>query len=197
MKRVSTILLAALLAQSAFSLTDVPVTFLGIPVDGTKSAMIDSLKNKGFAYAKTDMEYEFLSGVLNGKDVTLTIHTTMGKVDEVNVFYTNPLSSSRIRIEYNNLLLQLKNNGKYVELEAYEPISSASELRQRIETDPNAYYTAFWVRPQLSVEDYESGVPVSALTGQVWFDIRKFATDRYYISLNYVNLANKSADFGL
>ena len=47
-------------------------TFLGIPVDGTKSEMIEKLKAKGFKYETLD-ENDFLTGEFNGMDVHIFV----------------------------------------------------------------------------------------------------------------------------
>ena len=51
--------------------------FLGIPVDGTKSAMIQKLQAKGFRYNST---LDRLNGEFNGTDVSLSILTNNKKV---------------------------------------------------------------------------------------------------------------------
>ena len=45
--------------------------FLGIPVDGTKSEMIQKLKAKGFTPTKADRN--ILEGELNGRDVYVNV----------------------------------------------------------------------------------------------------------------------------
>ena len=58
--------LVLLLACSAVSYAQNEVTqFLGIPVDGSKSEMIQKLKAKGFRY---DSELDCLKGEFNGRD---------------------------------------------------------------------------------------------------------------------------------
>ena len=50
MKKVLVLVLATVLSlTTAYAQKDV-TKFLGIPVDGTKAAMIQKLKNKGFRY---------------------------------------------------------------------------------------------------------------------------------------------------
>lgn len=86
-------------------------TFLGIPVDGTKNEMIQKLKNKGFTYdAKTDK----LKGEFNGRDVEISVVTNKGKVYRIVVDEANYTRDEvQIKIRFNNLCEQFKNNPKY------------------------------------------------------------------------------------
>lgn len=85
-------------------------TFLGIPVDGTKNEMIQKLKNKGFTYdAKSDM----LIGEFNGRDVKISVVTNKGKVYRIVVDEANYTDEADIRIRFNNLFQQFKDNSKY------------------------------------------------------------------------------------
>ena len=56
--------------------------FLGIPVDGTKSAMIQKLKAKGFTYHQKD---DLLEGEFNGEKVNIAIVTQGNKVWRIAV----------------------------------------------------------------------------------------------------------------
>ena len=51
--------------------------FLGIPVDGTKSAMIQKLKAKGYTYNAT---LDILEGEFNGQPVFISVVTENNKV---------------------------------------------------------------------------------------------------------------------
>ncbi len=56
--------------------------FLGIPVDGTKSAMIQKLKAKGFTY---NQRRDCLEGEFNGRTVYLHVVTNNNKVYRIMV----------------------------------------------------------------------------------------------------------------
>ena len=60
-----------MLGVYAFAQKDV-TQFLGIPVDGTKTEMVQKLKAKGFKYNST---YDWLEGEFNGREVVLLIAT--------------------------------------------------------------------------------------------------------------------------
>ena len=85
--------------------------FLGIPVDGTKSEMIQKLKAKGFRW---NMEKECLEGEFNGRDVLIFAVTNNNKVYRIVVIDAESSDEINIKIRFNILCEQFKNNGKYV-----------------------------------------------------------------------------------
>jgi len=86
--------------------------FLGIPVDGNKSEMIQKLNDKGFTI--NPHEKGFLDGEFNGMDVHIIIATNNNKVRRIAVMDANPSSEANIKIRFNNLLQQFKNNKRYL-----------------------------------------------------------------------------------
>lgn len=88
------------------------LTFLGIPVDGSKRDMEAQLKQKGF---KKKYGHGLLGGQFNGEDVAVSIHTNHQIVDRILVAF-QPTTEHEIRIKYNRLLTQFKNNSKYSEI---------------------------------------------------------------------------------
>ncbi len=88
--------------------------FLGIPVDGYKSEMLQKLKEKGFTSATDGTD--LLVGEFNGKDVYLSIVTNNNKIWRIGVAYKYPVNETDIRIEFNNLIRQFQNNKKYIAL---------------------------------------------------------------------------------
>ena len=80
MKKVLCSFFMALLAVVMFAQKDV-TTFLGIPVDGTKSEMKKKLISKGFEVVPGQ---EFLKGEFNGTDVQVYIGTNNNKVYSLN-----------------------------------------------------------------------------------------------------------------
>lgn len=87
------------------------LTFLGIPVDGSKQDMEAQLKQKGF---KEKYGYDCLTGQFNGETVDVYIHTNHQIVDRIYVAFL-PTTEHEIRFKYNRLLTQFKNNSKYSE----------------------------------------------------------------------------------
>ncbi len=111
MKQIVTLGLAMIIAFATSAQKNV-TQFLGIPVDGTKTAMMQKLKAKGYTYnAKLDcMEGEF-----NGRNVTLHIVTNNSKVWRIMVSDAYPTrNETDIRIRFNKLCSQFSKNGKYM-----------------------------------------------------------------------------------
>lgn len=65
MKKILSVLLLLLLSISIYAQQNV-TKFLGIPVDGSKAAMIQKLKEKGFTYNTLTGDLE---GTFNGEKV--------------------------------------------------------------------------------------------------------------------------------
>ena len=86
--------------------------FLGIPVDGNKSEMIQKLKDKGFTIDPHGNDV--LDGEFNGIDVQIFIATNNNKVRRIAVMDANPTSEANIKIMFNNLLQQFQNNKRYL-----------------------------------------------------------------------------------
>lgn len=87
--------------------------FMGIPVDGSKTAMIQKLKNKGFVYYA---ERDLLEGEFNGEEVIVNPVINNNKVYRIAVIDKYERNETQIRIRFNRLLNQFINNKKYVQL---------------------------------------------------------------------------------
>ena len=92
--------------------------FLGIPVDGSKSEMIQKLKAKGYRYNST---LDCLEGEFNGSQVYLSVVTNNNKVWRIVVMDAVPSNEADIRIRFNALCRQFKNNQRYI------PVSPSSD----------------------------------------------------------------------
>lgn len=106
-------LMSLILPVALFAQKDV-TQFLGIPVDGTKSEMIQKLKDKG--YTISPYKKDVLVGEFNGTDVNIHIVTNNNKVCRIMVADANTMGETDIRIRFNKLLQQFKNNKKYLPL---------------------------------------------------------------------------------
>lgn len=98
-----------MLASICYAQKDV-TKFLGIPVDGTKSAMIQKLKAKGFTYNERK---DCLEGEFNGRDVEIYVVTNNNKVYRIMVKDKYGTDERQIKIRFNNLCRQFENNKKY------------------------------------------------------------------------------------
>lgn len=101
------LLFVALLANAQIEVTK----FLGIPVDGTKQAMIQKLKGKGYQYNAT---LDCLEGEFNGRNVYIHVVTNNNKVYRIFVEDALYTSEGDIKIRFNTLCRQFKNNEKYL-----------------------------------------------------------------------------------
>ena len=99
--------------------------FLGIPVAGTKSAMIQKIKSKGFQY---NYSRDCLEGEFNGTQVRI--------FDEIN-----------IRIRFNTLCKQFENNKKYVNMEIDHTIPEDEDILHQMLVDKKRYEAAYYQLP--------------------------------------------------
>lgn len=110
MKQILLTFFALLFATLSFS-QNLAVKFMGIPVDGTKSEMINALKVKGFNYNSNN---DYLTGTFNGMNVIVNVSTYKNKVDRIMVTNSEPINGQQIKSQYNELVSQFNNNEKYI-----------------------------------------------------------------------------------
>ncbi len=111
MKKTVALVFGLLLTVVSYAQKDV-TKFLGIPVDGTKAAMIQKLKAKGF---KHNVTFDYLEGEFNGRDVEVHVVTNNNKVWRIMVKDKYPTSKeSTIKTRFNTLCDQFVKNGKYI-----------------------------------------------------------------------------------
>lgn len=110
MKRILVLGIVLMLSAAAFAQKNI-TQFMGIPIDGTKSAMIQKLKAKGFKYNATD---DVLSGQFNGRNVFLRVVTNNNKVYRIIVSDEVGTTEGEIKIRFNTLINQFENNRKYI-----------------------------------------------------------------------------------
>lgn len=142
MKQILTLGLAMMLSVAAFAQKDA-TKFLGIPVDGTKTSMIQKLKSKGFTYNTTR---DYLEGEFNGRSVHVVIATNNNKVWRIMVEDAVPTNETNIKIRFNTLCRQFEKNGKYMpqdfvgEFEISEDVDLSYEMVVNKKRFQAAYY---------------------------------------------------------
>lgn len=147
MKKILTLAAVLMTTIALFAQEKKDVTkFLGIPVDGYKSEMISKLKAKGFT--STSRDKNILEGEFNGQDVELHVVTNNNKVYRIYLADKNHVSESDIRIRFNNLLNQFKNNSKY--FGRNEHISEDEDLGYNITVKDKRYQAIFYQVPEAS-----------------------------------------------
>ena len=143
MKHLITLGLAFLMAFYANAQRDV-TKFLGIPVDGAKSAMIQKLKAKGFE--ASDYKADILVGEFNGTEVNIHIQTNNNKVCRIMVCDAKTMDEGNIRVRFNKLCRQFSNNERYISLEDYS-ISESEDISYEMAVHDKQYDAMFYQRP--------------------------------------------------
>lgn len=139
MKRILLITLLSLFSIVAFCQNGGAIKFLGIPIDGTEAQFAAKLKNKGFTYNSLSESYK---GQFNGKNVDVYIHTNHNQVDRVYVSFPSTTEEG-IRVEFNRLLAQFKNTGKYMDLSMNEEIPESEDISYEITVKSKRYQASF------------------------------------------------------
>ena len=111
MKKVLTIVMLLIFSAVLYAQQNV-TQFLGIPVDGSKSAMIQKSKAKGFKSSPFDPNV--LEGEFNGRNVNLHVVTNNNKVYRIAVCDAYGTDETNIKIRFNTLCQQFMNNNKYI-----------------------------------------------------------------------------------
>lgn len=141
MKRLLFFSFALMLELTCLAQKDV-TKFLGIPVDGTKSAMIQKLKDKGFTY---DYRRDILEGEFNGREVELSVVTNNNKVYRIMVMDAIGSDEAQIKIKFNNLCRQFENNKRYTAIASVEDfiIPDNEKISYEITIHKKSYQAAF------------------------------------------------------
>lgn len=148
MKIVISTLLLCLFSMSVIAQEEDVTRFLGIPVDGTKSEMIQKLKAKGFRsnlYAA-----DALSGEFNGADVNIHIGTNNNKVYRIMVADANMTDERNIQIRFNRLCWQFENNSKYTSLIDDQTIPDDEDIAFEMKVHNKRYQASFYQNPIVS-----------------------------------------------
>lgn len=179
MKKFITLIAMIVLATGLHAQNEV-TKFLGIPVDGTKSAMIQKLKAKGFTYDQKD---DLLEGEFNGEKVFIAVQTNNNKVWRIAVVDQTNRNEAQIRIRFNNLLSQFENNSKY----------ASHESNAMLEDDENINYGITVKKKQYEADFIQKQADGSInMNNVVWFTISCISYNEYAIVLYYENHNNKA-----
>ena len=209
-----------LLISSLFVYAQQDVTkFLGIPVDGSKSEMIQKLKTKG--YTSSQHNKGILVGEFNGMNVNIHVVTNNNKVYRIMACDVNSIDKVEIKIRFNRLCEQFKKNSKYLSLKDYT-IPDDEDISYEMTVNSKKYEAVFYQAP-LVVDSVETANKLRAallvkyteeqlanpteeikkdiyetstsfvvdmmLKKPVWFRIEEFA-GKYYIAMYYDNEYN-------
>ena len=139
MKKALLIALLTLLSVVCSAQDGGPLKFLGIPIDGSEAQFVAKLKAKGFTYSTLSEGYK---GQFNGKPVDVYIHTNHNVVDRVYVAFPYTTIDG-IRTEFNRLLGQFKDTGKYADLGMNKEIPEDEDISYEITLKNKRYQASF------------------------------------------------------
>ncbi len=179
-------MLACICAFTAHAQEKDVTRFLGIPVDGSKSAMIQKLKEKGFRSSAEDSG--ILEGEFNGTKVNIHIVTNNGKVYRIVVFDKNMSNETQIKIRFNLLCRQFENSLKYLSTGDWT-IPEGEDIGYETVVHKKRYQAAFYQRPQNS--DLTAFANSGYQNKSVWFMIAEHL-GKYHIALFYDNGYNQA-----
>ena len=117
MKKLISCCIVALLSVAMYAQKDI-TTFLGIPVDGSKSEMEKKLIEKGFTMKESEYS-KYLSGEFNGAYVRISIGTNKNKVYRITVNEAIGKRETSVKERYNTLVSQFMKNKRYIALKDY------------------------------------------------------------------------------
>ncbi len=146
MKKLISLIVLALCSLTTFAQKDV-TTFLGIPVNGTKSEMQRKLIGKGYVYKNVGGD-EFLSGEFNGTKVNLYIVTNNNKVYRIMVADAQNQDEANIKIRFNRLVSQFQNNKRYTALDKDFTLSDKEDISYGMSVNNKTYEASFYQNPE-------------------------------------------------
>lgn len=151
MKRLLFIVLAMIATITSFAQQKDVTSFLGIPVDGTVLSMKQKLVSKGFVPKKVGTN-EFLEGKFNGTDVRVYIVTNNNKVCRIMLCDANTQNEANIKIRFNKLVSQFKNNKRYTSLDKYT-LSDEENISYEMTVNKKNYDAMFYQVPNMEKVD--------------------------------------------
>ena len=153
-KLISTVVLL-ILSIATYAQADV-TKFLGIPVDGTKSEMIQKLKAKGFR--ESNLDREVLTGEFNGSEVDVYVVTNRNKVWRIMLTDKMHQDEGNIKIRFNNLCSQFENNKKYMKVSdtANYILSEKEDISYEMLVHKKRYQASYFQCPENLEEDVKS-----------------------------------------
>lgn len=145
-KRLFLLLLMVATLLPASAQRDV-TKFLGVPVDGTKTEMIQKLRKKGFTY---DSVSDCLTGEFNGSRAQVFVVTNHDKVWRIMVKFADTSSETGIRIAYNKLCQQMIDSEKYSvnSLDSAYTIPSTERIGYELSVHDKRYEASFTQKPE-------------------------------------------------
>ncbi len=179
MKKILSLAFLLMLSLSIFAQRQV-TKFLGIPVDGSRTAMIQKLKAKGFRY---NSYINGLEGRFNGRNVMIGVQTNKNKVWRIIVTDKESYDKEQIKAQYNRLVNQFSNNPRYKVLDAKE-LTDEDDIDYEVGVKKKQYQANFYQLPD----------DKNIIKRSVWFTIKEYPSnsEEYYIAIYYENKYNEA-----
>lgn len=161
--------------------------FWGIPVEGSKSTMIEKLRRKNFVY---DPFEDCLEGEFNGAEVRILIQTQNGRVWRLVVIDKAFYNEDEIKTRYDNLCKQFASSSKYSPI-SITPLLESEELNPFLESEERkSEYNARKEHQAIYTQFPEKE---DSFNRTVWFTIsRQGLPPRYSIVMYYENGLNEA-----
>ena len=150
MRRILSVAILLTISISLFAQKDV-TKFMGIPIDGFKPEMIQKLKEKGFVSSASDQN--ILEGEFNGTQVNVHIVTNNNKVCRIMLCDVHQKDETDIKIRFNKLCQQFKNNSNYVSFSDYA-IADDEDIAYELTVHDKRYEAIFYQKP-LAIDSIE------------------------------------------
>ena len=148
------------------------IKFLGIPIDGTKTEMIEKLKAKGYEY---DSYSDALFGEFNGQQVYIQVQTVNNRVWRIAIIDQRETDEANIKIRFNNLFDQFDANGKYKSIYG-EKLGDSDRISYEMLVHKKRYEAVF-------------AFTDNSTNGIVWYMISEIY-GKYLINMFYENRDN-------
>lgn len=139
--RILTFVTALMLGLACAAQEREVTKFLGIPVDGFKSEMIQKLKEKGFT--PTESDKDVLEGEFNGHDVRVYAVTNNRKVYRIHLADKNNIDEADIKIRFNNLVSQFEKSRKY-KFYSSQRIADDEDISYEMSVHKKRYQAVFY-----------------------------------------------------
>lgn len=183
------LIIAAIITSATLNAQDKDVTkFLGIPVDGTKAAMIQKLKAKGYHYNST---FDCLEGEFNGTKVNLFVVTNNNKVYRIMVADANYQNEADIKIRFNTLCNQFQNNNRYYFSGKSQTLAEDEKISYEMAINKKRYEAVFYQRENSSKTEDGEDFLLPTFMKSVWFMITE-QYGKYGIIMFYDNGYNRA-----
>lgn len=199
MKKLLSLILTFLFTLSVYAQKDV-TKFLGFDVDGPKSEFIRKLKTKGFEQNNIG-DNDFLAGRFNGVDVHVYIITENGLVSRVMICDENTVDETDIKIRFNHLCKQFKDNGKYRSLNDYT-IPDSENIGYEMTVNKKRYEAVFYQMPDESAMERLQGEFINQISSKYTPEQLEALTEEIKTemmaeaaSFLFTHIANKSVWF--